>query len=77
MREFIEKQMQDAEDKLRKTEDALRRYTERSGAKGIGGYMTSQLMELQNKKSELLKGTQKGIPKLKKSRNKSTLLSRR
>jgi len=55
LREFIENQSKDAEAKLRQTEDVLRKYTEKSGAKGIGGYMTGQLMELQNKKSELLK----------------------
>jgi len=55
LRQFIEVQVKDAEEKLRKTEDALRSYTERSGAKGLGGYLTTRLVELQNRKSELLK----------------------
>lgn len=55
MRQFIEAQVNEAEEKLKKTEEALRRYTERSGAKGIGGYLTTRLLDLQNRKSELQK----------------------
>ena len=55
LRQFIEAQTKDAEEKLRKTEDTLRSYTEKSGAKGIGGYLTTRLLELQSRKSELLK----------------------
>ena len=55
LRQFIEVQVNDAKAKLSQTEDALRRHTEKSGATGVGGYMTSHLIELQNKKSELQK----------------------
>jgi tyrosine-protein kinase Etk/Wzc len=55
LRQFIETQMQEAETKLKTSEDRLRDYTERSGAKGIGGYLTTRLLDLQNRKSELLK----------------------
>jgi tyrosine-protein kinase Etk/Wzc len=55
LRQFIESQLEDAESKLKGSEDALRGYTERSGAKGIGGYLTSRLLDLQNRKSDLLK----------------------
>ncbi len=55
MRKFVESQLNDAEKKLKKSEDAMREYTERSGAKGIGGYLTQHLMELETRKSELQK----------------------
>lgn len=55
MMEFVKTQLDDAQVKLRTTEDTLKRYAERSGAKGIGGYIAVRLLDLQNKQSELLK----------------------
>lgn len=55
LRKFIEVQLEDAETKLRISEDKLRGYTEKTGSKGIGGYLTNRLIDLENKKSELLK----------------------
>ncbi|MBN1622142.1 MAG: polysaccharide biosynthesis tyrosine autokinase [Endomicrobiales bacterium] len=54
LREFIEKQLNDAKSKLKKSEDKLRIYTEKSGASGVGGYLTTRLMNIENKKAELL-----------------------
>jgi Mrp family chromosome partitioning ATPase/ElaB/YqjD/DUF883 family membrane-anchored ribosome-binding protein len=55
MMEFVKSQMDDAQGKLKGTEDALKHFTEHSGAKGIGGYLSNRLLDLQNKKSDLLK----------------------
>ena len=53
LREFVEIQMREAESKLRQAENNLKDYTEKSGAKGVGSYMTSRLLGLETKKSEL------------------------
>jgi tyrosine-protein kinase Etk/Wzc len=55
LRQFIETQLSDAEAKLKVSEDALRDYTAKSGAKGIGGYLSTRLTDLQVRKSDLLK----------------------
>lgn len=54
-RQFIEKQMTDAEKKLKDTEEALKIYTEKNRVKGVGGYLSSRTVDLQTRKSELLK----------------------
>jgi len=55
LKTFIEKQMNDAYSRLKESEENLRKFTESSGAKGIGGYLSSRLVELETKRSELLK----------------------
>ena len=55
LREFVEIQLRDAEEKLKSSEDELKRYTEKSGAKGVGGYMSTRLVDLETKKGDLLK----------------------
>ncbi|MCB4757360.1 MAG: hypothetical protein LHV69_10100 [Elusimicrobia bacterium] len=52
-REFTEQEMTKAETKLRTAEDNLKLSSEKSGAKGIGGYLTSQFVNLQEKLQEL------------------------
>ena len=54
LREFVEIQLRDAEEKLKSSEDELKRYTEKSGAKGVGGYMSTRLVNLETKKGDLL-----------------------
>jgi uncharacterized protein involved in exopolysaccharide biosynthesis len=53
LREFVEVQMKEAEIKLRTAENNLKDYTEKTGAKGAGSYMTSRLIGLETRKSEL------------------------
>lgn len=55
MRSFVEQQLTESETKLKKTEDDLRAYTEKSGAKGMGGYLATRLLDLQSRKADLLK----------------------
>ncbi|MBN1824057.1 MAG: polysaccharide biosynthesis tyrosine autokinase [Endomicrobiales bacterium] len=71
LREFIEIQVSDAEMKLKKSEDKLRKYTEQSGAKGIGGFLSQRLMDLENKKSELLKKYTEQHPEIQKIRQQT------
>jgi capsular exopolysaccharide synthesis family protein len=55
LREFIETQLKEAEQKLRASEESLKVYSEKSGAKGVGALLSTRLSDLQTKKSELLK----------------------
>lgn len=55
LRQFIELQLADAETKLKTSENELRSYNEKSGAKGIGTYMSTRLVDLQTRQSDLLK----------------------
>lgn len=52
---FIEQQLNDAEKNLKESEKKLRVYNETTKSKGTGGYLTSQLLGLENKKRELAK----------------------
>jgi len=63
---FIEKQMNEAHSRLKESEENLRKFTESSGAKGIGGYMASRLVELETKRSELLKKFTEAHPEVQK-----------
>ncbi len=64
LREFIEKQMIDAEQKLKMSEEKLKRFTEQTGATGMGGYLAVRLVELQTEKADLLKRYTKEHPKV-------------
>lgn len=55
LREFIQAQLEDAEARLKQSEDQLKNFTETNNVKGIGGFLSGRLMDLQNRKSELLK----------------------
>ncbi len=55
LREFIEKQMIDAQQKLKDSEDKLRKFTEETKTTGVGGQLAIELISLQSKKNELLK----------------------
>ncbi|MFN3550210.1 MAG: GumC family protein [Endomicrobiia bacterium] len=55
LREFIEKQLLDAEKNLKESEEKLRKFSEQTKATGIGGQLAVELLTLQSKKSELLK----------------------
>ncbi|MEW6040656.1 MAG: polysaccharide biosynthesis tyrosine autokinase, partial [Elusimicrobiota bacterium] len=55
LREFVEKQMADAEGNLKKAEDKLRKFVEDTGATGVGGHLAMKLVELQGRQSEMLK----------------------
>jgi tyrosine-protein kinase Etk/Wzc len=66
LREFIGVQLKDAETKLKTSENNLKSYTEKSGAKGIGGYLSSNLLSLQTKRSELAAKYTSQHPEIKK-----------
>ncbi|MDI6641869.1 MAG: polysaccharide biosynthesis tyrosine autokinase [Elusimicrobiota bacterium] len=55
LREFIEKQLLDAEQKLKESEEKLRKFTEESGVTGVGGHLALRLLDLQTKKADMLK----------------------
>jgi len=55
LRQFVEFQLIDAELKLKNSEDGLRKYTEKTRSKGIGSYIATRLLDLQARKSDLLK----------------------
>lgn len=55
LREFIEKQLIDAEKTLKESEEKLRRFAEETKTTGVGGQLAVELLSLQTKKSELLK----------------------
>ncbi|MHB9156397.1 MAG: GumC family protein, partial [Endomicrobiales bacterium] len=55
LRGFIEAQLSEAEAKLKQSEDLLKGFTEKNGIKGVGGYLSQRLVDVQNRKSELLK----------------------
>jgi tyrosine-protein kinase Etk/Wzc len=55
LREFIEKQLIDAEKNLKDSEEKLRKFSEQTKTTGIGGQLALELLSLQSKKSELLK----------------------
>ncbi len=66
LREFIERQMGDSYAKLKESEENLRVFTEKSGAKGVGGFLASRLVDLETKKSELLKKFTQHHPEVRK-----------
>ncbi|MCX7716607.1 MAG: Wzz/FepE/Etk N-terminal domain-containing protein [Endomicrobia bacterium] len=55
LREFIEKQLIDAEKTLKESEEKLRKFTEETKTTGVGGQLAVELLSLQAKKTELLK----------------------
>ncbi len=55
LREFIEKQLLDAEKNLKESEEKLRKFTEENKTTGVGGQLAIELITLQSKKNELLK----------------------
>ncbi|MCS7151863.1 MAG: polysaccharide biosynthesis tyrosine autokinase [Endomicrobia bacterium] len=55
LREFIEKQLVDAEKALKESEEKLREFTEKTKTTGVGGQLAVELLSLQTKKAELLK----------------------
>jgi tyrosine-protein kinase Etk/Wzc len=55
LREFIEKQLTDAEQNLRMSEEKLRKFTEETKTTGVGGQLAIELLTLQAKREELLK----------------------
>lgn len=55
LREFIEKQLLDAEKNLKESEERLRKFTEENKTTGVGGQLAVELVTLQSKKNELLK----------------------
>ncbi len=55
LREFIEKQLKDAEKNLKESEEKLREFTEKNKTTGVGGQLAIELVTLQTKKNELLK----------------------
>ncbi|PKN02041.1 MAG: hypothetical protein CVU77_01080 [Elusimicrobia bacterium HGW-Elusimicrobia-1] len=55
LKEFIERQMDESHSRLKSAEESLRKFTEMSGAKGTGGFLASRMVDLETRKSELLK----------------------
>lgn len=55
LREFIEKQLVDAEKNLKEAEEKLRKFSEQTKTTGVGGQLAIELLTLQSKKTELLK----------------------
>jgi len=55
LREFIEKQMIDAQQKLKDSEEKLKKFVERTGTTGIGSHLALKLVDLQTKRTDLLK----------------------
>ncbi len=55
LREFIEKQLVDAEQNLRNAEEKLRKFTEETKTTGVGRQLAIELLTLQAKRDELLK----------------------
>ncbi|MCX7956781.1 MAG: Wzz/FepE/Etk N-terminal domain-containing protein, partial [Endomicrobia bacterium] len=55
LREFIEKQLAEAEKTLKESEEKLRRYSEETKTTGVGGQLAVELLTLQSERSELLK----------------------
>jgi len=55
LREFIEKQLFEAETKLKKSEDDLKKFTEQKRISGIGGNLAVEITNLEIQKQELLK----------------------
>ncbi|OGS22795.1 MAG: hypothetical protein A2252_10745 [Elusimicrobia bacterium RIFOXYA2_FULL_39_19] len=55
LREFIQKQMVDAEVKLKDSEDKVKKFSENNNTKGIGNSLTMKLLDLQTKRTDLLK----------------------
>lgn len=55
LRQFVEQQLAEAEAKLKKIEDELKSYSEKTNAQGMGGYLATRLMEAQSRKADLLK----------------------
>ncbi|MBU0951792.1 MAG: AAA family ATPase [Elusimicrobia bacterium] len=55
LREFIEKQMNEAEAKLKESEDKVKHFSEKNRTSGAGNALSSKLIDLQTKKTDLLK----------------------
>ncbi|MFH2070896.1 MAG: polysaccharide biosynthesis tyrosine autokinase [Elusimicrobiota bacterium] len=55
LREFIETQLTDAGQKLKESEEKLRKWTEQTGATGMGGHLALQAVNLQTRQADLLK----------------------
>ena len=64
LREFVEKQLQDAEKNLKFSEDKLREFAERTKTTGTGGQLAMELVDLQGKKNELLKSYTENHPQV-------------
>ncbi|MDI6757078.1 MAG: polysaccharide biosynthesis tyrosine autokinase [Endomicrobiia bacterium] len=65
LKEFIERQMEESHARLKEAEDSLRKFTESSGAKGTGGFLASRLVDIETRKSELLKKFTEQHPEVK------------
>ncbi len=64
LREFVENQLEDAQKKLKDSEEKLRMFTERTKITGTGGQMAIELVTLQGKKNELLKSYTENHPQV-------------
>jgi capsular exopolysaccharide synthesis family protein len=64
LREFVEKQLQDAERNLKFSEEKLREFTEKTKITGTGGQLAMELVELEGKKNELLKSYTENHPEV-------------
>ncbi len=69
-KEFTFQELAKAEKKLREAEDAFRRYSEQSGARGVGSYLTNQLVTLQTQLDDLLKQYTEQHPDVRQTRAK-------
>jgi len=72
MKEFTGQELQKSEKKLRTAEDILRVHTERSGSRGLGQYLTSELISLQTRLDGLLKDYTEQHPDVKAARARMT-----
>lgn len=54
-RDFTFQEMRKAEDKLRAAEETMKTYSERTGARGLGTYLTNELVTMQTRQDDLLK----------------------
>ncbi|HVO33326.1 MAG TPA: polysaccharide biosynthesis tyrosine autokinase [Elusimicrobiota bacterium] len=63
-KEFIESQLKDTEEKLRASEDRLRRFQEKFGPQSAGNLLVGRLIELRDKRSQLARKFTSSYPEL-------------
>ncbi|MFH1367762.1 MAG: polysaccharide biosynthesis tyrosine autokinase [Elusimicrobiota bacterium] len=66
LRIFVEQQLTEAETKLKKAENDLRSYGESAGAKGMGNFLATRLLDMQTRRTDLLKKYTEQHPEVKK-----------
>ena len=76
LRYFIEKQLAEAEEKLRISEEELRKYTEKHKTSGMGDYIMNRIFHLENQYNDLLKNYTKYHPEAAKVRNQIDYLEK-